>query len=169
MVKVSLTENTDPKRTGSMPAALGFPMCRATVEYEGEGYNAMLGWIQNVGEASPSDRELEFALDPFILFDGLPTPYAFFGARPELFDAPCRSDRGLSLNWLAHSFLCVNPSSPFAKEAEAVIGFSWGFRMDDGEIAFVDPQPLDRSDWSTQIELLSASYPDWRFTDQAEW
>jgi hypothetical protein len=127
VVDVSVTENTDPLRVGSVPAATGFPMCRATVEFEGRGY------------------------------------------RPELFDAPYRSDRSLSLDWRAHSFLCMAPSSPFAKEVEAVVGFSWGFRMDDGNIEIVEPAPLSRDDWSNQLDLLSAAYPAWDFTADTDW
>lgn len=168
-VRVSVTENIDPERVGSVPAATGFPMCLATVEYEASGYLAMLGWVQNVGEASPSGADLRFELDPFVLFEGIPTPYAMYGARPELFDAPYRSDRTLSLSWLAHSFLCVAPSSPFAREVQAVAGFSWGFTMNDGSVDIVDPSPLSVHDWSTHLDLLSSSYPSWAFEPATRW
>lgn len=168
-VTVTVSENTEPLQVGSVSAASGFPMCRATVEYEAAGYLAMLGWIQNVGEASPRGSALRFELDPFVLFEGIPTPYAIYGARPELFDAPYRSDRTLSLDWLAHSFLCVAPSSPFDREVEAVVGFSWGFTMDDGDVEIVEPKPLTRDDWAAQLDLLSASYPSWVFTAGSGW
>ncbi len=144
-------------------------MCRATVEYEASGYLAMLGWVQNVGEASPSGSGLQWDIDPLVLFEGIPTPYAIYGARPELFDAPYRSDRSLSLNWLAQSFLCAAPSNPFAKEVEAVIGFSWGFNMDDGKLEIVSLKPLSRDDWSLHLGLLSNSYPSWEFLAGSDW
>lgn len=168
-VSVTLSENLDPTSVGSVPAATGFPMCRATVEYESSGYLAMLGWVQMVGEATPSGSELQYDTDPFILFEGIPTPYAIYGARPELFDSPYRSDRSLSLNWLAHSFLCVAPSSPFVKEVEAVVGFSWGFNMDDGELGLVGVKPLSQHDWSSHLNLLSNEYPSWEFMSGTDW
>lgn len=162
-------ENVDPVAVGSVPAATGFPMCRATVEYEADGYLAMLGWVQNVGEASPTGSELRFELDPFVLFEGIAIPYGMYGTNPELFDAPYRSDRSMSLRWLAHSFLCVAPSSPFAKEVEAIAGFSWGFNMEDDDLEIVGARPLSRNDWSSHIELLSTSYPSWEFSARSEW
>lgn len=169
VVNVTVSENADPERFGSVPAAVGFPVCRATVEYDAEGYLAMLGWVQNVGEASPSDRPLVFELDPFVIFDGIETPYAMYGARPELFDAPYRSDRSLSLRWVAHSFLCFAPSSPFAREVEAVIGFRWGFTMGGGSVDLVAPAPLSQADWAAQLELLATSYPAWSFSAATAW
>lgn len=168
-VSVTVAENLDPVEVGSVPAATGFPMCRATVEYEASGYLAMLGWVQNVGEASPSGSNLQWDIDPFVLFEGVPTPYAVYGARPELFDAPYRSDRSLSLNWLAQSFLCIAPSNPFLKEVEAVVGFSWGFNMDDGKLDIVGLSPLSRDDWSLHLDLLAKNYPSWTFLADNDW
>lgn len=141
----------------------------ATVEYEASGYLAMLGWVQLVGEATPKESDLRYAVDPLVLFEGIATPYAIYGARPELFDAPYRSDRTRSLGWSANSFLCVAPSSPFAREVEAVVGFSWGFNMDADELELVGPRPLYRHDWSSHLALLSDTYPGWEFTAATDW
>lgn len=168
-VSVAVSENLDPLDVGSVPAAEGFPTVCATVEYEARGYLAMLGWVQLVGEATPKGSELRYDVDPLVLFEGIATPYAIYGARPELFDAPYRSDRTLSLDWLAHSFLCVAPSSPFAREVEAVLGFSWGFTMDAGDLELVGPRPLPRSAWSSHLALLSETYPGWQFTEASDW
>ncbi len=168
-VSVTVSENLDPLGVGSVPAALGFPTACATVEHEATGYLAMLGWVQLVGEATPRESELRYDVDPFVLFEGIATPYAIYGARPELFDAPYRSDRTLSLGWLAHSFLCMAPSSPFDREVEAVVGFSWGFNMDAGELELVGPKALSREDWSQHLDLLADAYPGWEFTAGTEW
>lgn len=168
-IAVTVSENLDPLGVGSVPAASGFPTVCATVEYEATGYLAMLGWVQLVGEASPRGSELRYDVDPFVLFEGITTPYPIYGARPELFDAPYRSDRTLSLDWLAHSFLCVAPSSPFAKEVEAVVGFSWGFNMEAGELEIVGLNSLSRDDWSSHLDLLSTTYPAWEFTADTDW
>ena len=169
VVHVLVAENTEPERVGSVAAATGFPFCRATVEYEAEGYLSLLGWIQNVGQASPAGGVLEFELDPFVLFDGISIPFGMYGTRPELFDAPYRSDRAQSLTWLAHSFLCAAPSDPFAREIEAVAGFGWGFEIEAGRVAIGAPTPLSLRDWTAQLPLLRTSFPDWEFTAGQGW
>jgi hypothetical protein len=45
-----------------------------------------------------------FDMDPFHLFEDAPSPYAFFGMNPTLFDVPSRDERH-PLDWTAHSFL----------------------------------------------------------------
>jgi hypothetical protein len=70
---------------------LVWPVCRATVTYPAEGYAAMFGWTQMVCSTdSAPDR---FEMDPIALYQQIPTPYAWFGVRPELFDAPARGSR----------------------------------------------------------------------------
>ncbi len=164
---VTVSENLDPVSVGSAPAAAGFPMCHATVEYEAAGYLAMLGWVQLVGEGSPSGSGLRYDHDPFVLFED--SPYGVYGARPELFDAPYRSDRSLSLDWLAHSFLCAAPSGPLARQVEAVVGFSWGFNVAGGDIEIDGLQSLSRDDWADHIGLLRDHHPSWEFTADHDW
>lgn len=49
-----------------------------------------------------------FDMDPFYLFEDAPSPYAFFGINPTLFDAPSRA-KGHPLTWMAHSLLAWTP------------------------------------------------------------
>ena len=99
LTTVSVTRNTDPDAIGyslltgglSTDPARGFPVCRATVTYPAEGYAAMFGWTQMVRSTdSAPDR---FEMDPIALYQQIPTAYAWFGVRPELFDAPARGSR----------------------------------------------------------------------------
>jgi hypothetical protein len=96
VIAASVTRNTDPDAIGyfllggGLPtdAARGFPVCRATVTYQADGYAAVFGWTQMVCSTdSAPDR---FEMDPIALYQQIPTPYAVFGIRPELFDAPSR-------------------------------------------------------------------------------
>ena len=116
MIAASVTRNTDPDAIGyfllggGLPtdAARGFPVCRATVAYQAQGYAAVFGWTQLVRSTdSAPDR---FEMDPIALYQQIPTPYAFFGVRPELFDAPSREPR-YDMAWEARSFLCVGPDA----------------------------------------------------------
>ncbi|MDJ0770890.1 MAG: hypothetical protein QNJ12_19005 [Ilumatobacter sp.] len=164
-VSVTVDTNVDPPRWGCPERARDFPVCQAAVSFDGEGYLAMLGWVQVVGEAASSDLPRRFEVDPLEVFAGIASPFAFHGVAPTLFDAPSLSDRETPLDWLAHSFLLVAPSHPMAREVSAVAGFSWGFTIDGGEVGLVAPRQLATDAWTHHLDLLSATYPDWRFLD----
>ena len=84
------------------------------------------------GTKTDAHSERAFEIDPLEVFGGLETPFAFHGLSPELFDAPYASDRSRYVDWPFHSFLCVAPTRPMAREVEAVLGFSLGFVMAGG-------------------------------------
>jgi hypothetical protein len=168
LISVSVTGNTDPDAigysllSGGLPtdAARGFPVCRATVTYPAQGYAAMFGWTQMVRSTdSAPDR---FEMDPIALYQQIPTPYAWFGVRPELFDAPSRDSR-YDMTWEAHSFLCVSPDAVLTRHVQAIAGFSWGFAINRQDITFASPAALGAAIWDTHLELLSTSYPEWIF------
>ena len=168
LIAVSVTRNTDPDAvgycllSGGQPtdAARGFPVCRATVTYPAEGYAAMFGWTQMVRSTdSVPDR---FEMDPIALYQQVPTPYAFFGVRPELFDAPSRDSRD-DMAWEAHSFLCVSPDAVLTRHVQAIAGFSWGFTITHQEITFARPAALGPEPWDSHLDLLKTSYADWIF------
>src|SRR5687768_42614 len=106
-VEVDLVPNNHPVElgcgllAGSVPAraAYGFPVCTATIRHPAQGYAAACGWIQLVRS---SDGGPGFELDPLALFRGIDTPYAFFGVKPVLFDAPFRPGSE-DLEWEARS------------------------------------------------------------------
>jgi hypothetical protein len=165
---VSLTGNTDPDAIGYLllsggqptDAARGFPVCRATVTYPAEGYAAMFGWTQMV--CSTDSDPARFEMDPIALYQQIPTPYAFFGVRPELFDAPSRESR-YDMAWEAHSFLCVSPDAVLTRHVQAMAGFSWGFTIDHPAITFARPAVLGPETWDSHLALLKTSYPNWTF------
>jgi len=67
-------------------AGAGLPICTATIVYEASGYAAAMGWVQLV-QSSDSGHPERFELDPLALLRNANTPYAFFGIKPQLFDA----------------------------------------------------------------------------------
>jgi hypothetical protein len=120
----------------------------------------MFGWTQMVRSTdSAPDR---FEMDPIALYQQVPTPYAFFGLRPELFDAPSRESR-YDMAWEAHSFLCVCPDAVLTRRVQAVAGFSWGFTIDQQDITFAPLAALGSQAWDSHLNLLRASYPSWSF------
>jgi hypothetical protein len=168
LISVSVTGNTDPDAIGYLllsdgqptDAACGFPVCRATVTYPAEGYAAMFGWTQMV--RSTDSDPARFEMDPIALYQQIPTPYAFFGVRPELFDAPSRNSR-YDMDWQAHSFLCVSPDAVLTRHVQAIAGFSWGFTIDHQAITFTRPAAVGPETWDSHLELLKTSYLAWSF------
>jgi hypothetical protein len=49
----------------------------------------------------------------------VPTPYAWFGIRPELFDAPSRGSKH-DVAWEAYNFLCVSPDAVLTRHVQAI-------------------------------------------------
>lgn len=159
-MNVDVVANTRPTELGGDRDNLGFPVCTATVNYEGGGYLAMMGWVQLVRS---TDADLpDFEIDPFFLFPDADSPYAFYGHTPTLFDGPGRTHRA-DMNWLAHSFLAATSLTHKARQIRPLAGFSWGFNIRRGEIEIVSTAVLGSTAWLEHIPYLEATYPKWRF------
>ncbi len=167
-VSVSIRPNGHPGAVGCPPWAQGFPVCEARIDFAASGYAALLGWVQLVRMRSPHlTPNDQWVTDPLEVYEHLNTPFGFYGVAPTLFDAPSRSDRTKYLDWHAESYLCFAPTSPMAREAVPVVAFSWGFLLDQGQIALRSPELLPLSAWSQHLELLEDSYPGWAFQTAA--
>jgi hypothetical protein len=162
-VWVSLVANDDPARLGKGEEARGFPACTATVEYAGDGYRAFFGWIQLVRSTDQASPDA-FEMDPLRFFEDSVAPFCFYGHKPVLFDAPSRDNRE-PMDWTAHAFLAYVPRDQGeAREVRPLVGFSWGFRIDEGgQISLKDVERLDERAWNSHVPLLAATYPSWRF------
>lgn len=161
LVTVTVRPNTDPSSIGA--PAVGFPVCEAIVSTDLGGYDSLFGWVQLVAIDTPSAAGRHFEPDPLQIFDHLDLPFAFYGIRPTLFDAPSRRDRQQRLDWLAHSFLCVSPGAPMERAVVPVAAFRWGFRLMRGDIEIVPPSELALATWGDHTDLLASRYPAWRF------
>jgi hypothetical protein len=168
MISVSVAPDTDPDAigwsllTGGEPteAARGFPVCRASVTYPADGYAAVFGWTQLV--RSTDSGQGRFEMDPIAIYQEIPTPYAWFGLRPELFDAPARGSRP-DMDWEAHSFLCVSPDAVITRRVQAIAGFRWGFTVASADITISPSAALGPAAWDSHLDLLSTEYPAWSF------
>ncbi len=170
-VRVDLRPNDDPVGLGcdlldpGLPpdAALGFPVCRASVELDADGYAAFLGWVQLVRSTDAGDG---WDLDPLAVHRDAPTPFAFFGLRPTLFDAPFRPTRE-ALVWRAESYLCVLPDAVMSRVVEPVAAFAWGFDVVGGVVLPVAPAMLPPSAWDRHLPLLRRQHPGWQLRPAA--
>jgi hypothetical protein len=166
-VLVRVFPNEDPVRFGCnvldstvpVDVARGFPICEATPVVDLDGYAGACGWIQLVRS---TDGSGEFELDPLSLFRDVDTPFAFFGIRPMLFDAPFRDSR-YPLSWKAHAFLCAVPDGVLSKVVEPVAGFEWGFEVAADAISIDRPRSLEPTVWTEHVAQLEASFPRWDF------
>jgi hypothetical protein len=167
-VDVSISPNSDPVGLGysllsyGLPVgfARGFPVCRATVSYPADGYAAIFGWTQMVRSTDAATSDFE--MDPIAIYNGLDTPFAWYGTRPELFDAPARGSIA-DMAWECHSFLCISPDAVLSRRVQAVTGFSWGFSIARDDITFVPAAPLGPAAWDSHLGLLRLSHPSWAF------
>jgi hypothetical protein len=160
-VEVAVDITRDPEELGAMPEARGLPHCHAVVDYPGQGYAGMLGWIQLVRSTDNSSGGERFEMDPLKFLGKVGHPFCFFGAAPTLFDAPARSSRA-DLDWLAYSFLGYLEDNGIVS---ALTGFSWGFTIAAGATTVTPPRPLSPPDWDRHRDLLHAEHPDWQFTE----
>jgi hypothetical protein len=166
-VRVRIGPNDDPvalgcdllDRTLPRDAANGFPVCEAALVFDLVGYAAICGWVQLVRS---SDASGEFEIDPLSLLRGVDTPFAFFGVKPTLFDAPFRTSRH-DLSWSARSFLCAVPDAVMSKSVRPVAAFSWGFSVAHETIEINPATTLDLTAWDEHLPLLRTSFPNWTF------
>jgi hypothetical protein len=132
-IAIDCVPNDDPATLGCRPGAIGLPACTASLTFPALGYRAMFGWIQLVNSTDNGSAGTAFEMDPLALFSDIDSPYAFFGARPTLFDGPSRSKRD-DMDWVAHSFLATTPFDG-QRRVVPLAGFSWGFEIRRGEVA----------------------------------
>ena len=158
-VAVVVEPNRKPEELGCPPHAEGFPVCSAAIDYAGRGYRAALGWIQLVRSSDGAAGGDAFELDPVDALGRVPHPFCWFGFAPTLFDAPSRRARS-PLHWTAHSFLAFVATE---RRVGALLGFSWGFTIQDGHVSLASPAPLDASGWEGHLALLGREHPDWAF------
>ncbi|MFI6689250.1 hypothetical protein [Streptomyces sp. NPDC050485] len=162
-VRVTLEQVDEPSTVGKHPESRGFPCCTAAVDHPGRGYRALFGWVQLVRSTDNSSGGVGFDMDPFILFEDAPSPYAFFGISPTLFDAPSRAERK-PMAWLAHSFLAWTPLDRAQRHVLPLAGFSWGFDIDaTGHITPRPAEALTAADWGGHLPYMGARYPAWNF------
>src|SRR5215208_7938436 len=95
-VVLSYGENDDPAHWGydllgldfPWEVARGFPVFRADVEYAGDGYAAVFGWVQVVWMSVAGEPDTRGIVDVAPQLIGSGFPYVSFGVEPTMFDAP---------------------------------------------------------------------------------
>lgn len=165
-VIVSMATTLAPAALGARKGALGLANCTATIEFAGQGYLRLFGWVQLVRSTDNAFHGRQFEMDPFDpfgLYKPAPSPYCWYGLTPTLFDAPSRGRRTY-LDWVAHSFLAVSPLRGNRRLVTPLLGFSWGFHVASNKNVAMEPiTSLTTSDWESHLPYLRKCYPKWRF------
>ncbi len=170
-VTVEYGVNDDPSRWGygksvlgerySPEMALGFPVVQASVTYEGEGYAAVLGWIQVVRYRLHDTNEQVTVFDVAPQMTDTNVPYMSFGIRPTLFDAPGFTRP--EVTWNADSFLVHTPDGVLSRAINAICGFKWGYLKRGGKVEPLTSMLAEESDWDRNLPDLRQRYPTWTF------
>jgi hypothetical protein len=167
-VSVFTAATQDPTAVGAWEGARGLAQCTAVIQFGGQGYRSLMGWIQLVRSTDNRSQGRQFEMDPFDPFDlytQAPSPYAWYGITPTLFDAPSRDER-VYLDWVAHSFLAVSPQRVNRRSVTPLLGFSWGFHVTaSGDISLDPLAVLTPADWSSHLPTLRETYPGWQFAE----
>jgi hypothetical protein len=171
LARVTYVTNDDPVRwgypildLGLTDAARGFPVMQAEVsEFEGEGWEAVMSWLQIVWITNRDDGEPDetiFDRAPQLLDMAL--PYFSWGLRPRIFDAP--SIKGpRHVDWVAHTMLACSPDGVMTKVIQPLCGFSWGYRLRDATPHLTPLALTSTADWSADCALFACEFPGWQF------
>lgn len=144
---------------------MGFPVVQAAVEYDAEGYGAMLGWIQIVRMPDLDTDERTTLVDRAPQLAELELPYMAFGIQPVLFDAP--SLTGVrNLTWDAHAVLVMSPDCLMTRTVLPLCGFSWGYRLRESRPIPTPAQRLEASTWNADADVLHTRHPSWTFGNE---
>ena len=171
-VRVEYAVNEDPRRWGNtllgVAAPLrpdevgkGFPLCRATVSFAGEGYAAVMAWIQILRFHGAQNGVL---VDQPPQLEGSGMPYVYWGPCPSFFDNPFTTTRGV--HWTADAFLVISPDAVMTRVVQPVCGFSWGYSTEGEQTAALPLTPLDPAAWPAACAILREQYPTWEFRDE---
>jgi hypothetical protein len=67
------------------------------------------------------------------------------------------------MEWAAHSFLAFIPSG--TNEIRPLLGFSWGFSIEEELISLDDLVPIGSRGWNAHVRRLGAQHPGWHFAE----
>ena len=166
-VRVVYGVNSDPAHWGyellglDFPSAVanGFPVLRADVTYEGDGYAATLGWVQVVWMRGGEEHEPRVLVDVAPQLIGTGFPYVCFGIEPTMFDAPSTTES--EVDWVARTFLTASPDRLMTRIIEPILGLRWGYVLRGGVPELRDLTRADDRDWQEARSVLADHFPSW--------
>lgn len=144
----------------------GFPLLLASIDYAGPGYRALMGWIQVVTVEMRQPEQTVAETDVYPIHWPLDTPFVTFGQHPTVFDAPGPNPPRTDERWTAETFLAVCPDGARTRTVVPVLGFSWGYDLQQMRATSFPPAVATEADWKRCLLTLSDAYPDWEFRSE---
>ena len=141
--------------------ARGFPVCRASVIYPGEGYHAVMAWIQLVRYRDEGTADETVLVDTAPQLSDARMPYYAYGVNPSFFDAP--SLTGKDITWIADTFLVVSPDALMTKVVNPLCGSRWGYTTHGEQPERLPITEANSAAWSSARAVLGTQYPSWEF------
>jgi hypothetical protein len=141
----------------------GFPVLRADVSYEADGYAAVLGWVQVVWMSVAGVANATVIVDVAPQLIGSGFPYVSFGVEPTMFDAPSTTHR--DVRWVARTFLTASPDRLMTRVVAPVVGFRWGYSVEGGDVSVNTLAPASADDWILAQGVIAAQFSDWDFLE----
>jgi hypothetical protein len=156
-------EANDPARTGhdlvvpdlDVEAFRGFPVCTASLTYDGAGIHAIFGWIQVITTADGVSVDLLPNLDGT-------DPFSAYGYLPTFFDAPANPGHPDGV-WRADTFLVVVPDVIRSRVVVPVAGFTWGYELVGSRPVVSPVGELTVGEWAGHRDVLTQQHPGWGF------
>jgi len=142
----------------SIDMAKGFPICHASVAFEGEGYNAHFGWVQIIRYHGTENGA--FVDKPPQLAE-VDMPYCYWGPCPTFFDAPSTTQKGII--WTADAFLVMSPDALMTQIIQPICGFHWGYTTQNEHPMSLPLTQVNVDAWTQACVILQEQYPHWIF------
>jgi hypothetical protein len=78
-----------------------------------------------------------------------------------MFDAP--STTHVDVEWIARTFLTASPDRLMTRVVAPVVGFRWGYTVNDGDVAVSALEPASDNDWLEARAVIAAQFTNWDF------
>jgi hypothetical protein len=117
-----------------------------------------MGWIQLVRSTDNGSGGDGFEVDPYQPLGRLSHPF-LVRLRADTIRRSLASD--------ARCARVDGPQLPLLRRRRArgaLLGFAWGFSVDDEQVAIRAATPLAAAEWDQHLRLLQTEHPDWRFS-----
>jgi hypothetical protein len=171
VVSVSYGVNEDPDAWGfdlfDLPfdraLVRGFPLMLATITFAGSGYRALMGWIQVATVEERTPPRTWSSVDVYPMHWETDTPFVTFGHAPALFDAPGPNPPRANERWTAETFLAICPDGARSRIVAPVLGFRWGYELDQMRATPFPPVSSSEEEWRRCLVTLEEGYPSWEF------
>jgi hypothetical protein len=170
-VSIAYDVNHDPARWGfdllrlpfPVDRTIGFPVFEARVLYSGEGYTAVMGWIQVVTVHPAAGGADDTSVDQIPVLRESDTPFFVLGNEPTAFDAPGPNPPRTDETWTAFTFLVACPDVGRTRRVEALLGVRWGYTLVAGKPTPFPVAVVSADAWDRVVPTLRERYPNWEF------